>query len=384
MAVGGGLVITIAICNILFTHDALNPHHRHTKTFNNDGLHQDGFHERGARGRESAPVEGGSRESEGVRGRPETGIWTGVIQEGASWTLTESKRLNFGEREEPNFLILNPGLCGSGELYALIFVQSAAHHFDYRKNIRRTWGGFQQVGELRLRTVFMLARPATPSLQTQIQEEHSLHADIVQMNFMDHYRNLTKKHILSLGWISGYCNRTRYIVKADDDTMVNIYRLTDFLHTRYEDCAITDHIYCSVFTNQGPRRSRQDKWYVGEDDYPQEKYPPYCEGFAYITGPHVAHLLHQAALTLPEFWIDDVFITGIVAHKIGLRHAQFRDPNGYQNVNSITCDASSVKNSIFKLYKYKLKRHDWFSCWDNITAFSSREALLTNKRISKH
>lgn len=59
--------------------------------------------------------------------------------------------------------------------------------------------------------------------------EFNLYGDIVQENFTDSYRNLTYKCIEAMKWISTYCNRTAYILKADDDVFVNIYAVKKYL-----------------------------------------------------------------------------------------------------------------------------------------------------------
>lgn len=66
-------------------------------------------------------------------------------------------------------------------------------------------------------------------LNQKLRLEFNLYGDIVQENFTDSYRNLTYKCIEAMKWISTYCNRTEYILKADDDVFVNIYAVKEYL-----------------------------------------------------------------------------------------------------------------------------------------------------------
>ena len=272
-----------------------------------------------------------------------------------------------------NYTIANPDLCAGVSVYILFFVQSAADHFEMRARIRRTWASVEQHGPYHLRTVFMLATPTSADTQRRIRRESEAHSDVVQMGFAEHYRNLTLKHIMSLRWIATYCNHSRYVVKADDDTIVNVYRLAGFLTAEYGGAGISNHIYCSVYANISPRRDRADKWYVSRREYPHSKYPPYCEGFAYVTSPTVTSALYTAALRVPVYWIDDVYITGIVLQKLGLGHRQFRKNNGYTATGSHSCLPNTVRNSLFQLQQYSRSvAFDWDSCWRNMTIASAQ------------
>ena len=54
-----------------------------------------------------------------------------------------------------------------------------------------------------------------------------------------------------------------------------------------------------------------------EEEYPGSSYPPYCAGWAYVTNPAtMAAVLQEANCGDHDyFWIDDVFVTGIVRPK---------------------------------------------------------------------
>ena len=288
-----------------------------------------------------------------------------------------------GELFDPTkytYITENPDVCAGASIYIIIFVHSAADHFQIRDRIRRTWASLVQYGEDQIRTVFMLGRPSNQSVQHRINMESSSNKDIVQMDFVDHYRNLSLKHIMSLGWISAHCGRAQYVVKADDDTIVNVYELLTFLKVDYRAAPITNHLYCSVYGNMTPRRDRGDKWYVSEKEYPYKKYPPYCEGFAYVTGTSVTGALYRAAQDVSLYWIDDVYVTGILLQKLGLGHRQFRRTRGYDITNHRSCQPDSVRNVLFLLQKYEYNAIDWDSCWRNMTLAAATAGHVGKKR----
>ena len=47
------------------------------------------------------------------------------------------------------------------------------------------------------------------------------HGDIFLLDFEDNYRNLTLKTMLSLRWALDECQKFKYVLKTDDDMIVN-------------------------------------------------------------------------------------------------------------------------------------------------------------------
>ena len=71
-------------------------------------------------------------------------------------------------------------------------------------------------------------------------------------------------------------------------------------------------------------RERRSKWYVSKHEWPHAEYPPYCSGLAFILTPDVAVATLASAPHMPYFWVDDLYITGLLAQKIGFKHHNIR------------------------------------------------------------
>jgi len=61
--------------------------------------------------------------------------------------------------------------------------------------------------------------------KAEIDAEFAQHADLVQGNFIDSYKNLTLKAVLGLRWMSQYCSQAPFAIKTDDDTFLNIFEM---------------------------------------------------------------------------------------------------------------------------------------------------------------
>lgn len=55
-------------------------------------------------------------------------------------------------------------------------------------------------------------------------------------------------------------------------------------------------------------------------EYPEKYYPRYCSGWGIIMSVDVVRHLYAITRSRPYFWIDDVFISGLLAADLGLRH----------------------------------------------------------------
>ena len=54
------------------------------------------------------------------------------------------------------------------------------------------------------------------------------------------------------------------------------------------------------------------KWAVAKSDFPDDVYPPYCSGIALVMSLDVALVLSRIASRVAYFWVDDVFLTGLL------------------------------------------------------------------------
>lgn len=279
---------------------------------------------------------------------------------------TEEDELNdpYVNLHKFEYKISNEFACNS-DVLAVIMVNSSPGKVKERTAIRETWGSVRYYLGATVVTMFMLAKTNDIKLQADIEKESQTYQDIVQGNFIDSYRNLTYKTVMGLHWVRTYCNRTKFALKVDDDTMVDVYHLVTFLLQKSPDGNVNNFLYCSVYKNQGPVRRSSDKWFVPNHEYPYAKYPPYCEGFAYIMSNDVTRYLYETSAKVKFYWIDDVYITGLVAYLAGIAHHSMESGHAYDLMQSEHL-SKHVQSSIFLLAKYEHLRANWDNAWSDI------------------
>ena len=81
-------------------------------------------------------------------------------------------------------------------------------------------------------------------------------------------------------------------------------------------------IWCRAWHNAPVRRSVTEKWSVSRSRWPEKYWPSYCAGMAYITTKDAVEKILKAAEDEEWLWIDDIFVTGVLAEKAGINHVQ--------------------------------------------------------------
>ena len=169
------------------------------------------------------------------------------------------------------------------------------------------------VQELSHRVVFLLGLPDNQAEQEQLTAEARERGDIVQGSFIDSYRNLTYKNVMGLLWTTTFCPQVGLVAKTDDDMWLDPWGLVALAPSLPPSTLACPLINTTV--------QRQGKWGVDWKEVGLDSYPTACSGWLYLLSPNSAALLLQAAQQQKTFlWIDDVWVTGILASKVGLGH----------------------------------------------------------------
>ncbi|XP_068243648.1 lactosylceramide 1,3-N-acetyl-beta-D-glucosaminyltransferase A-like [Palaemon carinicauda] len=219
--------------------------------------------------------------------------------------------------------IINNDVCGRENVFATVIIHTHPANRE-RRDIMRKNIPSSDLYDLGVRRVFLLARAEwndqdlyrrTP--QEYINDENVLHKDIVQGNFKEHYHNLTYKHVMGLQWASRYCPTAKYIIKMDDDIVVDLYQFRDRLKTRYPEKR--NLILGLLQVDSKPVRNKKSKWYVSETEFPADYYAPFMSGWAYAMTLDAARAIVEEAAKQPYFWIDDVHVTGTLAERVGVK-----------------------------------------------------------------
>jgi beta-1,3-galactosyltransferase 2 len=156
----------------------------------------------------------------------------------------------------------------------IAFVIIAPHFFEKRDLIRSTWGNKSISDDFKI--IFTIGMSENEEINKQIEEEHKINKDILQINnFMDNYYNLTTKIVKSFQWISKYCSNAKYILRINDDVILNTFSLIEhFKRLPYK----TNQAFGFALYNAGVNRDLSHKFSVSEKIYPKSTFDDYVDG----------------------------------------------------------------------------------------------------------
>lgn len=209
--------------------------------------------------------------------------------------------------------VINSDACESR--YTPILVHSYVGHFENRRAMRRSYPR-SVLNLLGFRYVFMTGLPNSSDVQSRLLRESYLHGDIVQGNFQEAYRNLTYKHIMGLTWFQERCGMATHVVKMDDDIAVNVYRL--------KEVVARDQELAGCLIDAKPIRDKSNKWYVSREEFAGDTYPAFLSGWLYTA--KAVSVMRLLRVIRPEnyFWIDDLYVTGVLAQRAGINLTDLR------------------------------------------------------------
>ena len=218
-----------------------------------------------------------------------------------------------------SYVLYNPTLCDdlSSGLTWVVAIHSTPDQSERRKVLRETWANISLFRQNVFRTFFVMGR-ANSAWQNGIQAEFDQYHDIVQGDFVDVFHNATLKGLLALHYVVQYCSAAKYFIKANDDTFLNIFSMMQLFEAskRHQHTAV-----CAVWKENTMPILRDPKecmqWCVAADELPgRTHFPQYCAGLAFALSRELVSALYSVSLSTPYFWIDDVYITGLLMQEV--------------------------------------------------------------------
>ncbi|GFS26721.1 beta-1,3-galactosyltransferase 1-like [Elysia marginata] len=237
----------------------------------------------------------------------------------------------------------------------IIMVASAPQNFDYREAIRRTWARppsdndttksttplsagtgrpaakteqtredslSKSLNERRYAVLFFLGAvagdsEASTSLRENLLLESDRYGDLVISDFTDTYGNLSLKTMSMLRWADQFCPaKGLYLTKCDDDTYLNVPLLRESL----QDLGVSGFHFVvgHLLKDHNANRHLESKYFMSRAEYRDIQYPVVVSGSAYAMKIETAKLLYKVSLRTKLFRLEDIYIIGFCAGKVGV------------------------------------------------------------------
>jgi hypothetical protein len=204
--------------------------------------------------------------------------------------------------------------CHKSEI--LIFIMSntktSGEALNKREVARKTW--VAEAIKYNITVFFVFAETENNNTQRELEEESLKYNDIIQFGFIDNYYNLTLKQISVLRWVRRKCSDSKYILKADDDVLVNIDNLNKNLQF------FENGIFGCMCYQLRVVRDKDSKWFMPDCIYQDEFYPKFITGSSYLMTKDTSNkiLTTLENYSGPIIDLEDVFLTGIIPNIAGI------------------------------------------------------------------
>lgn len=189
-----------------------------------------------------------------------------------------------------------------GPIELFIGVLSTSNHFAERMAVRSTWFQMEPIKSAEVVARFFVAMHRDRDINMQMKKEAEYYGDMVILPFIDEYQLVVLKTIAICEY--GVRNvSTKYIMKVDDDTFVRV----DAVLKELKMVGQAENLYLGNM-NMFHRPLRTGKWAVTFEEWPDEEYPTYANGPAYIISRKIASFIvsQNRKRALELFKMEDV------------------------------------------------------------------------------
>ena len=169
----------------------------------------------------------------------------------------------------------------SEDTFMVVMIMSTVKKPEERKVLRETWFKDKVVHGQKLKYLFIVSSSPDPAVNEAIDKEALEYNDILHMDHLDSYNNITMSIMNTFNWLHRNCKSIKYILKGDPDSYFNTPKIVKWLldlppekqHRLYHgSCFIT-----SFFIRQPG-----DKWNTPSIVDRNDLTWPYCIGVGYV------------------------------------------------------------------------------------------------------
>ncbi|KAK6187335.1 hypothetical protein SNE40_005392 [Patella caerulea] len=166
----------------------------------------------------------------------------------------------------------------------------------------------------RIRYAFFLGLSGNMTMNKMIETEAAIFNDILMEDFQDSYLNLTYKTLMGFKYVAKLCNKTKYILKTEDNMWINIVGLQSMLQNVTTD--LDNAVAGACQYNAYPNGDKDSKWFASYQSFSQATYPGLCSGTGYVLKSHVLRNIYEVSKDVPLSHLEDVYISRCV-HRLG-------------------------------------------------------------------
>ncbi|KAI7981085.1 Beta-1,3-galactosyltransferase GALT1 [Camellia lanceoleosa] len=200
--------------------------------------------------------------------------------------------------------LISPPLHSRRSLDLFIGVFSTANNFKRRMAVRRTWMQFPAVRSGAVAVRFFVGLHKNKMVNEELWNEAQTYRDIQLMPFVDYYSLITWKTV-AICIFGTEVVSAKFVMKTDDDAFV---RVDEVLASLNRINVTHGLLYGLINSDSKPHRNPESKWYISNEEWAGEKYPPWAHGPGYVVSRDIAKAVYKRHKKgdLKMFKLEDV------------------------------------------------------------------------------
>ncbi|KAH7835509.1 hypothetical protein Vadar_026811 [Vaccinium darrowii] len=200
--------------------------------------------------------------------------------------------------------LMQPPLRSRKPLDLFVGVFSTANNFKKRMAVRRTWMQYAAVRSGAVAVRFFVGLHKNRMVNDELWNEAQTYRDIQMMPFVDYYSLITWK-TLAICIFGTEVVSAKYVMKTDDDSFV---RVDEVLASLKMVNVTRGLLYGLINSETQPHRNPYSKWYISEEEWPDDEYPTWANGPGYVVSHDIAKAVCRSHRKgrLKMFKLEDV------------------------------------------------------------------------------
>ena len=205
----------------------------------------------------------------------------------------------------------------------LVLVLGAIQNFDVRMSVRETYGNISRIENRTLDLVFVIGKEVgVGEYAAAVHNESRIYNDILQLDFIDSYQNLTVKTVLAFRWVVEECPQARFVVRNMDDTLLDVFKLDEELvNLNNLDIYLGCLAPGNTIYHDGKWAFKSEVPFVNNP----KTYAPYIFGHSMVLSADVIEKFYYLSCAVPLVWPDDCYLgyLALLVNTTLTRHNRF-------------------------------------------------------------
>ncbi|XP_013382382.1 beta-1,3-galactosyltransferase 1-like [Lingula anatina] len=242
--------------------------------------------------------------------------------------------------------------------YKIVFLINSYHsHTEKRKAIRETWANPALNVTRDFKVVFLIGyHKHREDLNALARRENDIYHDLVIGDFIESYANLSRKTLLGYQWIVENCMNAEFVIKTDDDILIDSRRIYGKLKT---EMVATSALFGNCMYSGVPHRNPRSKWYSPYRFYPYQYYGHFCLGSLFILkAADIAKMWHNSR-NVSYFHIEDVYTSALLTESVGIER---RVARGFNLQGDVAASPTDGKHTMAQLLDTP---NDFYEVWQS-------------------